>query len=681
MATSCSVCLCPQAGHKAAATLRTLRVPTRQIDAVAQTVDLLLWPEGDAVRWWCAEETRLLGLAEPSPMPDQSTVQALCDGHARLALRAALAPELGDALAALLDRHARVRLHLHADLPAAWHMLAFEWLQERGETLHGRLSVVRCWAGDPDQLHPVPRRRPTVILNLIPGSDRIQPTRGVVGAAVQVIDGIEMTEHFLARSDLTALGALCVVAHGTRDRHGAAFLLPDGRPWSLPVERDLPPLVLLLACASHDGNLLKEAGRLRAAGAQTVIAPLGDPSAAGVGELLRGFLPRWQGGERVDDILHALAAACVGEARRLLVLGHGALRCDDTPYPEEQADEALAAMAKRGDGAALRVLVERLTRRCALAGQDIDAAEADLRRLYGMAAYNEADERLLLAQLNRVQAHLPPLARAWVLPLLAAFAAAYDHSLLPALEAERGGLERAGVPVTGPILQAWSKAHYRAGRYALALRDIARGFTLADRDDPSGREAELWGQLSALLIDLDLPHAAKAIAIDLDERLDRRGDDGANKDRFFLLDRLARIELRLGHPRAALSLYRRKHAEAPAFAQNGARELAWLLYVSAWLAPRTPEEAAEWATWARQAIAMIAADDAGEPAPGGGRYPVPYLLRAWRCGHGAWATRTRRSACWRIGHRCGRSFSPARRATRDRRGSASRICGWPPGAG
>jgi hypothetical protein len=614
-----------------------VRVTIPVDNAAAEPLDLWLWPEGDAVRWWSGEETRLLRLAAPSPIPDQSTLEALCDGRAELALGAALAEELGDALASLLNRRARVRLHLDADLPGPWHALAFEWLQDGGQTLHARLSVVRYWVDDPVAIASISRHRQTVVLNLMPAGDPVQPVRGLGGEGVQIIDGPEMTAHFLARSDLTELGALCVVAHGTRDAAGAPFRLPDGRPWSLPTARDLPPLVILLACSSHDGNLLHEARRLLDAEARTVIAPLGDPSAEGVRAFLRGFLPRWRRGERVDDILCALAAEPNGEARRLLLVGRGELRLDDTPCLEERADEALAALAKDGDGTALRVLVERLTRRCALAGQDIDEAEAELRRLYGMGPYDEAGERCLLAQLSTLQARLSPLTRAWVLPMLAAFAAAYDRPLMGLFEAERAGLECQCVPVTAPILQAWSKAHARAGRFALALADIARGLTLLDRPEPCARTAELWGQLSALLNQLDLPYAAKAVATDLADSLSHRRDAAARRDAFFLLDRRARIELRLGHPWCALSLYRTKRAEAPGFGQSGARELSCLLYVSAWLEPRTPDEAAEWAAWAREAAAMVDADRAGEPAPGGGRYPLPYLLRAlalraWRAG-------------------------------------------------
>jgi hypothetical protein len=77
-------------------------------------------------------------------------------------------------------------------------------------------------------------------------------------------------------------------------------------------------------------------------------------------------------------------------------------------------------MAKRGDVAPPRVLGERLRRRCALAAQAIDMFDAGAWR-----PITTQMRRRRLAQLNRVQAHQPTLARAWVLPLLAAFAAGW----------------------------------------------------------------------------------------------------------------------------------------------------------------------------------------------------------------------------------------------------------------
>jgi hypothetical protein len=81
-------------------------------------------------------------------------------------------------------------------------------------------------------------------------------------------------------------------------------------------------------------------------------------------------------------------------------------------------------MAKGGNVAPPRVPGERLRRRCALAAQAIDRST---RACAGFTAWRSITKQMRrrLAQLNRVQAHQPTLARAWVLPLLAAFAAGW----------------------------------------------------------------------------------------------------------------------------------------------------------------------------------------------------------------------------------------------------------------
>ncbi len=617
-----------------------MTVPDSERDAPE---DIWLWPEGDGIRWWGADNSGLLADiaqgAGPSAVIEAANTALLLDRRVNWPIEFALRASLAGLLADLLSRHAVLRVHLHPALPASWHLFPFEWLRSDGQTLHGRISVHRMRAPDTVALAPISPNRDCVVLDLLPPRELCSPSRSIPDGVAQIISGEAAVSHFLASADLTALAALCLVAHGTEQGDGPAFRLPDGRPWSLPVERGLPPLVVLLACGDDQGNLIAEGRRALDAGADVVLAPLGRPTLAGGGHVLREILLRWRSGERLDDLLRALSALPDGEAgaRRFLLLGRGETRMDKRLRLRERDDAWLLAAIRSDDepvgGEALAELVRRLTLQGFAAGEDLNGAEDRLRALLAVERHDDQAQGWLFERLTPIEPALPALARAWVAPLLAWLAEAYGQDWIERLKRVRDELDARQVPCSAPMLHYWSKLYYRHGQYELALQDVARGLMAMDRREfmpgsgPLGaREAGLIGHLFGLLIDLDLPQQAQKLGESLDDALARGRDPNARFERYKLLDRRARCELRLGRPGKALAQYRYKRHEATHFARNGLRELAGLLYTAAWTAAPDAMATTEQEGWLRDARTHL--ESLPRDRLGCGNEDAIYLLRS-----------------------------------------------------
>ena len=609
-----------------------------------QAEDIWLWPEGPGVRWWTPERTLVLADLDAEQGPGASTqaphIAQLRDRRTAWPLLHALKAPLGRLLQEQLCRGG-VRLHLHRDLPDCWQLFPFEWLLFDGTPLHARLSVQRVRS--PDAIAPVPvsPRRPVYIIELLGATETNRPSRAIPAGMAQLLPNRAAADLFLERADLSQLAMLCIVAHGSERADAPAFRLDDGAPWELPMHRGLPPLVVLLACGDDQGNLIAEARRALAAGALAVLAPLGRPSLAGAAEFLREFLPRWSAGGRLDDVLRDLAALPGGAAgaRRLLLLGRGDLRMAAEARPAECDDAAVAALAGDGDPAALRLLIERLTLRCILKSSQLDEAVDSLRELLDADRHDEAAGQWLLRMLAVVEPDLPLLSRAWVAPLRALLADAYDQSQNASLRQTRLELEAADVPMSAPILHYWSKLYYRQGMYRLALQDVADGLRLMQPGELSfDRGAGLPRHLAGLLVDLDLPRQAQALCWTLDDHLRGQADEETDFKRYLLRYTEARASLRLGQTSRALHSFRIKHAQAAQFEFDGHRELAWLIYVAAWVSLPDDPTMTEARGWVAQARAQLhGLLDSGNAPLGLGNCDDIYLLRAcaawgWRRG-------------------------------------------------
>ncbi len=598
-----------------------------------------IWPEGTGIRWWTPAQTRWLKLDGPCAWGARLALHELRDRRDRLSLRHGLAEPLGGLLADALSGTQLLRLRLSRALPASWQLCPYEWFTLDGQSAFGRLIVERYSREQDGPMRPLDPARRTVIFNLLDASDPVQPVDAIPNGSAEIIDGRPAVDHFINQVDLSRLGALIVVAHGTEQGGDRPFLLRDGSQWGLPVDRGLPPLVILLACGSDEGGLVVDAVRLLNNGAETVLAPLGRPCPSSAGDFLDAFIERWSAGQRVDEILLATQRPpeSARGARLLQLTGRGDLRSGDAgTIWDDLEDHALASASDRSPEA-LATLTNRLTLRCYQSGLQLEEAETALRALLKVPWHDETAEQALLAKLLRLEPDPWPLTQAWLKPLEALLAEAYDHGSLFDLEQARRQLDSAGIEMPAPAYHYWSKIYYRLGRYALALRDTAHGLGAIAPEAFCTRGAGLVGHLVGLLVDLNLPAPADVLQRRLDDCLADQMDERAAWERHKLMDRAARISLRLGRPDHASAIYHLKRRESRRYGGHGERELAWLLYIGAWSDP------SQAAALAAEVDRVLSDRRRAEQAMGPGNADPVYLLRA----QAAWAWRAGDEAAYR----------------------------------
>lgn len=606
----------------------------------ARITDCWLWPERAGVRWWTPAATGWLDLAAPGTTDLTADIAALRDRFRHEPLGAALAPELASMLADRLGEAAgRLRLRLCADLPLSWQRFPFEYLTDQGQSLRHRLHVIRHVSRDAGP-PPFPARREMLILDLWPDAERTPSTGERL--FVNLIDGLEAAKVIrghrrvcaeLARLDLTAFAALVVIGHGTQT-DGEPIVLESGEPWSLPLERGLPPLVVLAVCGNDRFNLFDYGQKLLAAGAQTVLAPLGTLDTGPTDQFLRAFLGGWQDGKTAAELLWDAQRQTDSDhgAGRLHLLGRAELHAAPARAPADRTDAALAARALQ-DEEALRALIERITLRGFQRDGDLDSAVDDLYETLGIDYDDPKPEKDLLERLRTGESRLPLLARGWAVSYLVYLAEVYNHSLLS--QYEQVGLELNArlkdLPRPPYVFYHWGKSVYRRGLYVEALNRVAQGFAGLDENRLDRRAGlGLLGLLVSCLIDLNLPVEGLRLYDRLNATLGQPSDAFARLQRLNRLDRRARLGLRLGEPETALANYYTKRRDDD---RDRDRDLAWLLYVSAWAHP-TDARSRSYANEVREKLSEVPGLLAD---PGKGNSTPVYLLRAyalwaWRAG-------------------------------------------------
>jgi hypothetical protein len=416
---------------------------------------------------------------------------------------------------------------------------------------------------------------------------------------LRILTGPAPTATCLAHTDPTQAAALVVFAHGQEDdRHPAPLQDPQGRPWSLPTAHGLPPLVVLLACGTDRGNLVRYGRDLLAQGARTVIAPFGRLEPGRARGFLDAFLPRWLDGARAD--LALLAAQDTDPdgwgARRLTLIGQPGLRCTAALPLEEQGTLALAAHCRAaGDQApqAAALLANRLTLQCFQQGWPLGRAAEDLRRLLIGDRPDGAGHRTLFRLMeSAVATGLPGrLTQVWLYPRQAQGAEQHAHDRLAFYESQRAPLMAVADLAPALAYHDWNRLDYRHGRYAQALEDVIRGLRALPASGLWPDGAPLARSLANLLIEFDVPAAAVAVAQRLDERLGALPHDPAiDLERHKCTDTLARARLRAGGDGwcAARALFTgKRHAAERRYQEPGHRELAWLLYTTSWGDPQS----------------------------------------------------------------------------------------------
>ena len=563
-----------------------------------------------------------------------------------------LDPDVAGLLISALESHPTVRLILHDSLPNEWQTFAFERLESRGKTLRGRLLIER--AARHDAWAPIlPASKRVQVASLLSRTDIIVHFGWLASGDamldhVSTVIGAGPTEAMLDRIRTVDLSALVVVARGTESAELPPFRLYDGSPWELPDDCALPPLVVLIACGTDEGNLIAYGQRLlkRAGGPTTVIASIGRIDLAPASTFLRHFLERWRAGAdaatlladaiRRDDLL--------GCADHLCLLGRGSLHWGKPrSYAELQREESIGAaqgeVAQEEAGDALVEALERILLEAVLNDGSLGDPYVILRGA-GILTLDQKQQKQLLAALEHdsVKLRLSFLARVAAGALAIHLAEAFDHEALKRYETLLSDFERQYPNPSPQVFHFWSKLPYRIGKYGLAMRLACDGLARADDESLCRSALGLLGHFTNVLLDLDIPELADRIAMLANDCCGERADDDTVKFRYELIDRKARILLRRGRPQGAAAAFEKKAEEARTIVlSNGEklresddRELAWLLYVSAWT--RNSSSASLIDLTCARVQSLIA-----HVSPAKGNADLNYLLRAlalaaWRFG-------------------------------------------------
>ena len=588
-----------------------------------------LWPESGGLRLWTPDAT--YWYPEVSAISTAETWRRLTrDGQSQTRLEAVLQPVVFARQLAELLRATGVRpvLFLADRRPAdgepkaiqewPFQALPLEWLWLDGASLSD-LTVARHVPLAENPAAPV-APGPILIADLWPrtaGTPR--PLAGLLGDQPELAEivnirlGPDASRAAILHTHPDNYAALVIFCHGSEDSDGQTPLTdPQRQPWELPTANGLPPLVILLACGSDCGNLVRYGRDLLAQGARAVLAPFGQLDAPHARRFLDSFLPRWLAGERIDLALQEAQRDDTSDwgARRLAIVGDPGLRRSAERQLAERTDEELAALCQaypEQTTVALALLANRLTLWCFQQGLKLDRPRERLRELFGIGHADAAGERWLFERLDVVfkTAHLGRLTQLWLAPWLAQLAERHDHTRLSFYEAQRRILLPVADLAPAIVYHDWNRVAYRRGCYAQALEDVLCGLRALP-------PAQLWPDgvplvrsLANLLIEFDLPVAARTVARHLDARLGGLpSNEALETERHYLKDTHARACLRGGDWRAALGLFRRKREEArrrcaeqasdhsrDTPADDGRRELAWLLYAASWGDPRSAETA------------------------------------------------------------------------------------------
>ncbi|MCP5421230.1 MAG: hypothetical protein H6969_12195, partial [Gammaproteobacteria bacterium] len=358
---------------------------------------------------------------------------------------------------------------------------------------------------------------------------------------------------------------------------------------------------------------------------------------------IREFLQGWQTGRTVSDLLWDAQRHSESDfgARQFRLVGQAQLHQGPACAVFDLPDEALAEKAL-DDGQALLILLERITRRTYRNDGNLESVVDNLYE--GLhVQYDERDaESKLLKKLDAVHEQLRPLTARWVVPFIVYLAEVYDHTLLPKYEALRVA-QAQDVEENAPpyIFHYWGKLYYRQGHYGQALDEVIKGIErVGDQRICAPAGVGLLGLLVNCLIDLNVPNFGLMLYDRLDACLSQAGDRLSQLQKINRLDRRARLALRLGAPEQAMMYLQRKHEIDH---RDPARELAGLLYASAWGFENLGAEARKYAL---EAGALLRQHDNPLSQLGRGNETLAYLLRAYALW--AWRAKDREAFDWLV---------------------------------
>jgi len=551
----------------------------------------------------------------------------------------------------------------------AWRRTSFEGLTLDGQPVTRRAVLERETTWNPDGLPPV--TGDAFILNtwfpLIDGDpQRVVPA---VGQGIRMYMGHPLVADFLTHEqDLRSLSALAVIAHGasesdTPQPKNLPFVWLVDRAaesqisaWTLP-DRQLPPLVAILACSSERLDLPDYASSLLERGAQCVLVPTGRIDAKKAAAFIGDFLRTWRGGASVIEALDSLRPRYHENLLdRLWIMGNATLRYqapESADHPEHLSAQGLAQALEGATREYLQSLLEHerlvpyaaaiLANRATLKsvftrGSLLDAVRIVNTEL-GAKSFDDETGRRLYHLLEKAYPFCSPITQGWLANYLMGLSERFDHAAMRRYRQdprrESGG--SCGVP---SIMHYTAVAEARGGHFVKSALALARGFEILDglqEDFPIDR-LTLSGTIVNHFIDFNLPEWALKLIQRMQTEMEALPQEEAAYLGFTSRDRQARANLRSGNAEAALAAMGAKRAEAMARGENGYRELAWLVFMAAWCDREPTPVHFQWMQEALQVTRNLG--DALGRDPGSslkGNDDLTYLLRAlavWNWAHG-----------------------------------------------
>ena len=548
-----------------------------------------------------------------------------------------------------------LRIHLINTLPESWQQLPIEWCQWQGKPLHKKIQLIR-YASPPKTTLPLHNNEQALILNLWPQVEDHQPffENIIYNPNFQVVQGRFKTTLHIRNNDISQLALLCIIAHGNETDFEKPLLCEKAQAWSLP-ERQLPPLVLLIACGGEQGNLLLYGTKLLKRGARTVLAAKGKLDAAQVTEFLDAFLKYWKTGLNAECILFRLQTEKNAEhaAQRIHIVGQSGLNpTDKSNHTKNISNWDTLTKIARNNNDALLLLLNQLTLHNLVTYSSLESSINDLYDALQLD-YNDPHEKrsLLYDRLEILYPHCQPLTQKWLSYFLMYLSSLHQHHAIDQYQQEIIRLQKINISGSGHFFFYMASGRYRSRNHEQAMQIIADGFKqinfkqsarseyLSDfwieqfaskarissvlkyhastLNDQSGHH-EISYKLFELALNISIVMGLSELGtffleqtnnILLSSSLD---DEQRTIENFTQLDRAARLSIRTGDPDNELKgdaglirgLYefQQKHAVAiHAREETGERELSQLLYYSAWLKHEKPNP-----SYCQQALNLLA---------------------------------------------------------------------------
>ena len=541
-----------------------------------------------------------------------------------------------------------LRIHLINTLPKSWQQLPLEWCQWQGEPLYKKIQLVR-YAALPKTSLPVHHTEQTLILNLWPqvANHRKFFENIIYDPHFEVIQGRFKTILHIRNNDVSQLSLLCVIAHGNETDVDNPLLCEKLQAWSLP-ERQLPPLVLLIACGGEQGNLLLYGATLLERGAKTVLAAKGKLDASQVTDFLDAFLKHWKTGANAECILFQLQAENNAEhaARRIHVMGQSGLyHASHTCHKADISDWNSLTKVAANDNDALLMLLDQLTLHNLVTRSSLESSVNDLYDALQLDYNNPHEKRsLLYDRLETLYLHCLPLTQKWLSCFLMYLSSIHKNQAIDYYQQEVIRLQKIKTQGSDDLFFYMASGQYRSRQHEQAMKILIDGLnSLSSHQQVKHQyEHEADYKLKELALNIAIVMTLPELGLFfLEQSNDALASLTLDKEQraletFTQFDRTARLFVRIGDPdnelkgdagliRCIYQLQQKRSLAITTRQETGERELCLLLYFSAWLKYETPNT-----DYCHQALILLASVDeiSKELKSKTGNLTKLYLLRA-----------------------------------------------------